>query len=359
MLRKSGRALRWALAAGAMAVPAAAQAPAGGEIHGRVTERGSGAPVPFTVVRLLAGDTTRPALATTLTDSAGAFRLQAAAPGSYRLGLARVGVQGATSPAVEVGPGASVKHDLAVTMGAVMLPALVVGERCHTADQLDEAPALAALWREAQKAGDVRRAFDHAYRYSYDWQQDLTASLRLLRDRRMVKRRTVTNVPAETRARDARLREMRASVGYGSTEGGLNLDPPDLPELLGADFLRTHCVFAAPEPLAGAWGVRFRPVGAPREGRVDLQGTLWIGQDDFEVRAFDYQYLRQGRPFGGGRITYTDVAVPGGTIRLPSRVQFRLSGRVLGARAAVVSDLHGSVSLTGHRDFTRTPPPGS
>jgi hypothetical protein len=308
------------------------------------------------VVRLLpAGDTTRAPLATTLTDSAGAFRLRPVPAGSYRLGVARVGVQSVTSEAVQVGAGASVRHDLAVALGAVQLPALSIGQRCYTGTQLDEAPALATLWREAQKAGDARRAFDHAYRYSYDWQQELTASLRLLPDRQMSKRRTVTNVPAETRARDARLRQLRDQVGYGSTEGGVNLDPPDLPELLGSDFLQTHCVFADAEPVNGAWAVRFRPVGAPRPGRVDIRGTLWIGRDAFEVRAFDYEYLRDGRPFGGGTITYTDVAVPGGTVRLPSEVQFRVSGRVLGARSAVVSRLHGTVSLRGYRGFVRAP----
>jgi hypothetical protein len=353
MLKTSVWALRASAAALAGALLAAPGAAQGGEIHGRLTERGSGAAVPFTVVRLLPGDTTRGPLATTLTDSAGAFRLNPVPAGSYRVGVARVGVQNTTSGVVEVGPGASVRLDMVVTPGAVQLPALAVGERCYTGDQLDQAPALAALWREAQKAGDARRAFDHAYRYSYDWQQELTASLRVLRDRQMSKRRTMTNVPAETRARDARLRQVRAQVGYGSTEGGVNLDPPDLPELLGDDFLRTHCVFATAEPTGGAWAVRFRPVGAPRPGHVDIRGTLWIGQDNFEVRAFDYEYLRDRRPIGGGRITYTDVAVPGGTVRLPSEIRFQVTGRVLGARAAVVSRLHGTVSLRGYRDFVR------
>lgn len=68
-------------------------------LRGRVVEDGSEAPVATALVRLLAADDE--AVAMSIADSAGHYRIEAPAPGTYRLSVSRLGFHTVESPLLD------------------------------------------------------------------------------------------------------------------------------------------------------------------------------------------------------------------------------------------------------------------
>jgi hypothetical protein len=334
------------LAVTGAAVPALAQ---GGAVEGRATGT-DGAPVAFAVVRLVPaamGDSG----AVAITDAEGRYRFKGLAPGEYRVRLDRIGVESTETPAFSVGHGTGVRQDVRSAARAIHLPEVRTGAaRCLAGGELGADPALAALWSEAQKSARGRGAFDRSYRYTYDRRQRGTVRMRLVSPRHLNRDSVVTSDPDSVAARADRRAAERAANGYsGQTRRSFSLTIPDEQELLAPDFLDAHCLEASPQVVEGSWAVRFRPAGRARRGAI--RGEIRIDTTSFHVNALHIEHLRGDAPFMRASVRFADVAVPGGTVRLPVQAEF--AGRPRGAVGLAVTWVQGSVAFRNHRGFER------
>ena len=119
------------LAALLAAMPAAAQS-----VEGRVTETQTLQPVVGAQVSLL--DEADEAVATAVTDAAGAFRLQAPAAGEFRIRAERVGLRATLTRAVGLAPGEAVQVEVRMGPAPVVLDSAValVPRRAGVAGQV-------------------------------------------------------------------------------------------------------------------------------------------------------------------------------------------------------------------------------
>jgi hypothetical protein len=327
--------------------PAAAQGT--GTVAGRAVDAADGSPLPLSVVRLLpeAGSAGGTAL---LTDPSGTFRFARVAPGRYRLVLERIGYTAAPTEAFAVRAGETVERTLGSTLRPVQIEAITaVGNACYTADRLDQAPDLAALWHEAAKGAELRRSFRLQYAYRANMRFRGVGKLRLLRDQRVDRDTVVYMHPDTLRRRE----ERRRREGYGSQGGrSISVTVPDDVEILDEDFLRTHCLYgdtAATDD--GSLALRFRPVRPARGARIDLAGEVWIDPRTYQVRRIIYEYRQGGREWAHANLVYEPVATPFGTVRLPARARFR--GDPGGTLGLLLTEFTGAIEISRYRDFQR------
>lgn len=302
-----------------------------------------GSAVPLSVVRLLPGKRT------TLTDQRGAFRFDSVQPGRYRLQMERIGFTAPPSPEFAVVDGAASEHTLRAAMQPVVLEAVSNGPpACYTRDRLHEAPAVQALWREAQKGLELRSAFANQYAYRYNARMRGVVRLRLLRDRQLDRDSVMTAHPDSVRVR----REQIAEEGLGRQQGrSFAITVPDEMYLLGDDFLVTHCLEANPrQDTAGVWALRYRPVRLV-DGVVDLAGTIHLDSRSYAVRRLEYRYLRGRSPWASAAIEYGDVATPFGTMRM--RRSGWLRADPAGLMGLVVTGFDGTITFRDYREFQR------
>jgi hypothetical protein len=337
----------------AMALPVAAQQTAG-TVTGTAAAAEGGAPIPLSLVQLLPGQGGDEPLRGLLTDARGEFRFDAVPAGRYRLRLDRIGFVSAPSPAFEVRAGETVRRALVAGVTPVMLEGISVsGNACYGIDRLDEAPDLAALWREAQKALETRRRFQQQYSYAYRLRVDGRAQLRLLRDRRLVQDTTMVSHPDSVPVRQA-----RRGGKYGQqTRTGVNLRVPDELELLDDGFLRTHCLEGDTDDERGGLVLRFRPVKPRGGGELDLRGALRIDPASFVVRELDFEYMNGRRALARGTLRYAEVRTPDGMMRLPAGGV--LSGDPGGMMGMVVQGFDGTFTMDGYRGFERVRNPAA
>ena len=320
-----------------------------GTVTGQVLDAASGAPIPLSLVYLLAPGGADGPLLRTVTDQGGAFRFDGVPAGSYRLRVERMGYTALPSEAFQVQGGETARQVLRTAFTPVEIEGITVaGNACYTLDRLSQAPDLAALWGEAQKALETRRSFQEQYRYRFDIHVEGLARMRLLRDQRTVKDSTVVSDPDSVRARAARARE----GGYGKQHGtSVSIRVPSETELLSDGFLRDHCLEGDPGGAAdGRWTLNFRPVH-PAEDRMDLRGTLVLDTASFRVRELNYDYVQGNRTMGRATLVFGDVSTPLGVIRLP--VSGRLRGDAGGMLGLVLQDFSGTIAFRGYRDFQR------
>jgi Carboxypeptidase regulatory-like domain len=280
----------------------------------------------------------------TVTREDGVFRFAGVAPGAYRLRLERIGFQEVWSETLAVGAGATVEWTFRGAPRPIAIEGVSSVAACHTGDQLARDPELAALWGEARKGMETRRAFDAETRYRF-LQLQLTR-VQPVRGRPVqidTLVRVVSNDPALPLPDPARRR------GYGSQRGRvMNLDIPDGKEILDPAFLRTHCLEGGFEAADSAWEVGFRPVRA-RRGRVDVRGTVRIDRRTFQIQSLRLDYLDGGRPFMETTIYYGDVELPGGSLRLPVSAFF--NGGAIGRLRRVLEHVSGHIVFTNYSDF--------
>lgn len=305
-----------------------------------------GAPVPLSVVRLLptAGGQGR----TVLTDARGAFRFDTVAAGSYRLRMERIGYTAPPSADFSVADGATAEQTLRAALQPVVLEGISTGRpACYTGDRLGEAPAVQALWREAMKGVEQRRAFAAQYAYRYNQRTRGTAHLRLVRDKRIHVDTTVIVHPDSTRARRAR------AVAKGDTAQAKSLAikiPSEL-TLLRDDFLVGHCLEANPQlDSAGAWTLRFRALRSS-PGVLSLSGALRLDARTYAVRQIEFRYLDGRREWASGTLDYGEVYTPFGTVRLPRSARGRADPD--GAMGLVMLRMEAVVDLHRYRDFEK------
>ena len=331
-----------------LARPAAAQQ-AMGAVEGTAATQG-GTPVPLSLVQLLSGDGSDVPLRGTLTDAGGGFRFEGVPAGRYRLRLDRIGFESVPSSPFAVGAGQTVRRAVAASPTPVVLEGIsVAGNACYGLDRLDDAPDLAALWKEAQKAVETRRRFQEQYRFAYDRRVDGQARLRMFRDQRIVQDTTIVSDPDSAEARRAR-RARRGSFGK-QTHTGMLVRIPDELELLHDDFLRTHCLEGDTDDGSGGLALRFRPVRPRGGGELDVRGTIRIDPATFVVRELEFEYLNGRRAAARGTLRYAEVRTPDGSIRLPAGGV--ITGDPGGMMGMVVQDFRGTFRMERYRGFER------
>lgn len=318
----------------ALAGPVSAMAQvADGAIEGRVVEDSGGAPVAFAIVRLLRVDQSLANPWPGLTDDAGRFRFDRLPAGNYRVQLERVGFERALSPTLTVKAGETLTHELRAAGKAVLIEGLTIrGDvRCLDASTLASDKDIAAVWREAKKGMEIRQALQRQFRFSRSIRQDIELRRRLLPDQRGVRMDTVVYEPDSVGVREQRRRASRRAEGWGKP-GGLLLTIPDERDLLDEAFLEDHCVETTIDGGEGTIAVHFRPI-TPRSDRLDISGSITMDADTYVIRRLDLAWLDAGQSMGHGTIGYSDVAVEGGRLRLPT--SGRLSARPTGSLSLV------------------------
>lgn len=316
----------------AFAAPAAAQG-ATGTVEGIARGAGEDA-LPFSLVRLLPVDAQAAAPQGVITDAQGRFRFADVPAGAYRLQVEQIGYERILSPVVRVVPGEALRQDVRGTPAPIRLEALTVtGGRCLTTDQLGDDPELAALWNEARKGVETRRAFELQYRFSRTLSQDIETRWRVRGTSRSHTETSVYSEPDSVIKREERRRALFRAQGYAD---GNALSLLEEKELLADDFLREHCLEPSFQEAEGAYAVRFRPL-QPRRTGAAIRGTVWIEAATYRIRRLEFEYLKEGRQFAESRVEYGDVPVDGTLLRLPvgGHASIRPSGasRALATRA--------------------------
>jgi hypothetical protein len=309
-LRGAAAALLLALCA---AMPAAGQQ-GQGTAEGVARAAADGAPLTLLLVRLLPAGAPGAAPRDVVTDEEGRFRFEGVPAGEYRLQVEQIGYERTQSPVLRVRAGETVFHEIRSTARPVQLEAItVLGGRCLTADQLADDPDLAALWNEAKKGVQTRRAFDLQYRYTRITRQDVQTRWRIRGTVRRLLIDTVVGEPDSVHVRERRRQAQFRESGYMVDD---RLQVPRESDLLDDAFLRDHCLEPSYEEAKGAYVLRFRPV-RPRPEGVGIRGAITVDADGYGIRRLEFEYLRGDRAFATSHVAYEDRAVAGSTLRLP------------------------------------------
>jgi len=296
------RALRLCLLA-ACALPGLARAQT---IRGDVTEEPTGRPVAGALVLLLgAGDSTSRSAPTT---DRGTFVITAAAAGTYRLRVLRIGYRAWTSSSLELLPGQDRIEHLAISAVPVVLGEIVVRASSPCRADPDASPEVAVLWEEARKGLRLAgRSVEFAqFKYRSRLLTRRLNSLGLLAGQEEHVRIgvgvwPVTSLPADS----------LAAAGYvqpGDLLNGPRYYGPDAGVFFSESFLRTHCFkpVVAREHDSPLLGIGFQPT--EHRPVPDISGVLWLDRRTAELRslAFSYTGLSGWVPKGkaGGEVVF-------------------------------------------------------
>jgi len=119
----------------------------------------------------------------------------------------------------------------------------------------------------------------------------------------------------------ARNRALRLSRGYYAPNNGWSL--PNELDVLHEDFLSAHCLEATAQREDGAIGLRFRPLRT-RRNFLDVRGTIWLDSATYLARRIELEYVDGDEARGTVRVDYADVAVAGGSLRMPASGVFAM-----------------------------------
>ena len=289
-----------------------------GAVEGHARAEESGAPVQFALVRLVRADVS--ALPSDsppqgITNADGRYRFGGVTPGRYLVQLLRIGFRPVLSDPVEVVAGETVQLDLRVASQPLVLPAITVtAEVCVTGKELMRHPQLYTLWQQARDGASVRTELMARFRYhgllheeSYELKADGPTPPGTL-DQPYV------SDPKWAVKNAARNRAQRLARGYYGPNDGWRL--PNELDVLHDDFLKAHCLYASPERGDGEVGLRFRPLRM-RRNFLDVRGTIWLDSAKFLARRIELEYVDGEESRGTVRVDFGDIAVGGGTLRMP------------------------------------------
>lgn len=294
----------------------------------------SGAPIEAAFVRLVDEDGRR--RAADFTDAGGRYRLEAPAPGRYRLRVQRLGYREAETGSLRIAAEAGRTRTFRLRPEATPLSDLEVTGEAECRSDPTSARRTFRLWRE------IRRTL-RAVTWRSRERPLVVRSLRftLMRDRR--------GRLADTLARQ--VREQTAWTTYASAPAGelsrdgyvrregdrLHFFGPDARVLLSETFRRDHCfrITEAGADREGRIGLAFRPVEG--RDRADVAGTLWVDRESAELREVEFRYV--------------DTDLPATTRRLGGEVRFLTlpSGRQLIREWELWMPLYSNPSLLAGR----------
>ena len=325
-------------------------------IEGIARDEQGGAPVQFALVRLVRADSSplpSDSPPQGITNASGQYRFADVTPGRYRVQLLRIGFRPVLSDPVQVVAGETVQLDLRVASQPLyyllVLPEVTVtAEVCVTAKELMKHPQLQTLWQQARDGASVRTELMARFRYhvllheeSYELKADGPTAPGTL-DQPYV------SDPKWAVKNAARNRAERLSRGYYSPNDGWGL--PNELDVLHDDFLKAHCLYAAAVRGEGEVGVRFRPLRV-RGNFLDVRGTIWLDLATFLARRLELEYVDGEESRGTVRVDFGDVAVAGGTLRMPVGGAFAMRP----SRKNPTRRTEGKLALT-YTGFEEIPP---
>ena len=295
------RLLRTTLCIGMLA--AAAQSASAQTVRGRVIDELDGQPVAGGFVRLVRADGTF--ASSTLTNAGGVYQLNAT-PDSYRLRVERLGLQTfETSPFTL---DTSVVMVLRVPMAPIEMPAVTAhaDRQCDARDGM--AAAAAAVWEEVQKALSVASWTAEHGNIVYELRSE---AVQYDPRMRFIAERVDTTMSAAGGSPYAAL-DVDSLMAHGfvqpAKDGTFSYFGPDAQLILSDAFQRTHCFHAVVDRgRPDMVGLGFQPNGAIMGS--DIEGTLWIDRESYELRNLEFKYtnLPEGAPRGSaeGSISFT------------------------------------------------------
>lgn len=291
-------------------------------VEGVARAEEGGAPVPFALVRLIRADSSplpsdNPPQG--ITNAEGRYRFDRVAPGRYRVELVRIGFRPWLSDPVQVGAGQTIQFALRVASQLVMVlpPVTVTADICVPAKEFKEHPQLQTLWQQARDGASVRTELMARFRYTVFSREESVERKADGTPVGVVDQRYLSD--PKWAVRDAtRNRTQRISRGYYGprTDFGDGFYVPSELDVLHEDFLRAHCFVAEAARGEGEVGLRFRPLRL-RRNFLDIGGTIWLDSATYLARRIELEYVDGEDPRGTVRIDYSDVAVAGGTLRMP------------------------------------------
>ena len=295
-------------------------------IEGIARAEDGGAPIPFALVRLVPADTTvsRSGMPPQgITSGNGHYRFAGVAAGRYRVLLLRIGFRPVLSDPVQVAAGETVQLALRIASQPVVLQAVTITpDVCLKAKELVKYPRIQTLWQQARDGAAVRTEIMARFRYRVQMHEEAVGpDIQRKADGtpvRSIDREWVSD-PGSAVKNAARRRSQRLSRGYSGTttrDGMVGFYVPDELDVLHEDFLKEHCLLATATHGAGELGVRFLPLRT-RRNFFDVGGTIWLDSATFLVRRIELDYMNGDDHRGTVRLDFSDVAVAGGTLRMP------------------------------------------
>jgi hypothetical protein len=249
----------------------------------------AGAPVAGALVALL--DNQNGDLDVYLSDSGGAFLLEAPNPGRYRIRVERIGHMAVVTPELELESGEPLSYRLQVPSQPIDLtwPAPAEEAEC-VADPTDDF-ATSRLWQEIQKALSIAV-------WTVEWAPLQLAITRYVRDLELGSLRvgmldsdswaqigseTLASLPASELAEGGYVRqEPGGDDAYWA---------PDPQVLVSESFRETHCYSVRPGEVTetATWvGLAFEPIAERRLS--DLRGVLWVDRATAELRRLEFWF---------------------------------------------------------------------
>lgn len=266
-------------------------------VAGTLYEAGSERVVPGAAVYLLNDNAT--AVAVTLSQTEGSFRLRAPEVGSYRLRVERIGFDTEVSALFDVGPDGVDGLAMALPVRPIELaPLAVEAQRVCSID--DEATdALTRVWWEARKAlfaTVLSSESEQVYVVEVverELSRDLEVREEIADTSSVIGGHVFGFVPEE---------ELRES-GWGSVEDGevTRYFGPSPELLLSPWFGSTHCFGQAEDP-GGRIGLRFESI--PDSLEIGMRGVFWLDPDSWRLSEIEFSYtgsrdLERARHQGG------------------------------------------------------------
>ncbi|CAN5361576.1 hypothetical protein BH18GEM1_BH18GEM1_03500 [soil metagenome] len=225
-----------------------------------------------------------------LTDGKGSFHLEAPGPGSYSLGLDRIGYMSVTTQPFPLAAGQTIEYRLTALVKPIDLSAIIVrvDSECHV--RPGEDLAVARVWEEARKALIATAWTQGQGLLSYTVvgrERTLDPrTLRVRKERSHTRQGVSRGSPYVALSSDRLARE-----GYARLDDDAHTYyAPDAATLLSDSFLDRHCfrLRASRETGPGLIGLAFEPVGA--DERVDIQGMIWLDEVTAELSHIEFEY---------------------------------------------------------------------
>jgi protocatechuate 3,4-dioxygenase beta subunit len=257
-------------------------------IRGTVVDE-TGRQVPGVVVFML--DSNSAAVARSLSDERGAFRIAAPRAGSYRVRTMRIGYRPTISEPIALPLGGAVDRRIVLSGAHVALDTIRVSghNSCRVTNDATGAATFAILdqVRTALSAAQLTLAGHNvrATTMTYDLTMDAQA-------RRIVEQTSRTTTAYVTQAWRALSPDSSHSMGFVSVadDNSVTYYAPSIDVLASNVFVEDHCFATiADANRSDLIGVAFEPSGDRKV--PEIKGTLWVNRNSAELQRLDYRYV--------------------------------------------------------------------